>query len=114
MTVKRVVLIMTCVVVAALGWVFAVSQWETASRIATVASALAGVAAVGIGIWAALPGANQSGIVVRNTGAAKTAGAGKAVTGYHGSKPQGPITVKRTGDAEARGEGDAISGYSEK
>lgn len=48
---KRMVLVVTCVVVTALGWVFAVSQWETASRIATVASALAGVAAVGIGIW---------------------------------------------------------------
>jgi len=111
---KRVVLVMTCVVVAVLGCVFAVSQWDTASRIATLASALAGVAAVGIGIWAALPGTSPSGIVVRNTGAAKTAGAGSAVSGYHGSRPQGPVTLEQTGDAEATGDGDAVSGYSEK
>ncbi|UKY47839.1 hypothetical protein [Streptomyces inhibens] len=115
MTIKRVVLVGTCVVVAVLGWVFAVSQWETASRIATVASALAGVAAVGIGIWAALPGARPTGIVVRDTGAAKTAGTGNAVTGYHGSgSTDAAVTVERTGDAEATGDGDAISGYSER
>jgi hypothetical protein len=114
MTLKRVVLVMTCMVVAALGWIFAVSRWETASRIATVASALAGVAAVGVGIWAALPGASPSGIVLRNTGTAKTAGPGSAVSGYRGSRPQGPVTVEQTGDADATGEGDAISGYSEK
>jgi hypothetical protein len=114
MTLKRMVLVVTCVLVAVLGWVFAVSQWETASRIATVASALAGVAAVGVGIWAALPGASPSGIVVRDTGAAKTAGAGSAVSGYRGSRPRGPVTVEQTGDAEATGEGGAISGYSEK
>ncbi|MGW3738010.1 hypothetical protein [Streptomyces sp. NPDC005148] len=114
MTMKRVVLAGTCVVVAVLGWVFAVSQWETASRIATVASALAGVAAVGIGIWAALPDTSSSGIVVRDTGAVKTAGAGNAVSGYHGNRPRGPVTVERTGDADATGDGNAISGYSEE
>lgn len=114
MTLKRMVLVATCVVVAVLGWMFAVSQWETASRIATVASALAGVAAVGVGIWAALPGVSQSAVVVRETSTAKTAGKGNAVTGYHGSGSARPVTVERTGDAEATGDGDAISGYSEK
>ncbi|MDX2647058.1 hypothetical protein PV341_26540 [Streptomyces sp. PA03-1a] len=114
MTMKRVVLAGTCVVVAVLGWVFALSQWETASRIATVASALAGVAAVGVGIWAALPHASSSEVVVRDTGAARTAGSGNAVSGNRGSRPLGPVTVERTGDAEASGEGDAVSGYSER
>ncbi|GAA2440358.1 DUF4158 domain-containing protein [Streptomyces glaucus] len=114
MTLKRVVLVVTCVVVAVLGWMFTVSQWETASRIATVASALAGVAAVGVGIWAALPGASQSAVVVRETSTAKSAGKGNAVTGYHGGGSTRPVTVERTGDAEATGDGDAISGYSDK
>jgi hypothetical protein len=114
MTLKRMVLVATCMVVAVLGWMFAVSQWETASRIATVASALAGVAAVGIGIWAALPGVSQAAVVVRETSTAKTAGKGNAVTGYYGSGSARPVTVERTGDAEATGDGDAISGYSEK
>ncbi|MEU0304341.1 hypothetical protein ABZ252_33560 [Streptomyces sp. NPDC006175] len=114
MTTKRVVLVVTCVVVAALGWVFAITQWETASRIATVVSALAGMAAVGIGIWAALPGPDRAGVVVRDTGAAQAEGAGRAVTGYQGSGPAGSVTVERTGDAGTTGGGDAISGYSEK
>ncbi|MEU5083068.1 MULTISPECIES: hypothetical protein [Streptomyces] len=108
------VAIVTCAVVAILGWLFAVSQWETASRIATVASALAGVAAVGIGIWAALPGAGQGGIAVRDTSSARTTGPGDAVSGFQGKKSSGTVTVERTGSAEATGEGNAISGYSEK
>lgn len=114
MTIKRMVLIVTCVVVAALGWFFAASQWETASRAATLASALAGVAAVGVAIWAALLGSGQAGIAVQNSGAAKTAGKGNAVTGVSVSSSSGPVTVEGTGNAEATGEGDAISGFSEK
>lgn len=110
---KRVVLIVTCVVVAALGWVFTVTQWETASRIATAASALAGVAAVGVAIWAGLGGFGQAEHVVRDTGPVTTGGAGNAVSGSRRRRARGAVTVERTGEARATGDGDAVSGYSE-
>lgn len=46
----------TCLLVSGLGGVFTVTQWDRASRIATVVSALAAVAAVGVAVWAAISG----------------------------------------------------------
>jgi hypothetical protein len=108
-----VVLLVTGLVVAALGGVFAVTQWDTADRLATVLSALAAVAAVGISVWAALPAAGR-GTSVRVVGSGKAvAGAGgTAVTGASGPAGSAPhqVDVQNTGDADASNGGDATSG----
>jgi hypothetical protein len=88
-----------------------VTQWYRASRIATVVSALAAVAAVGVAVWAALP---RSGATVRvsNTGPAIAGAGGRANSGLTGrvGKLKGPVEVDRTGRADALNGGEADSG----
>ncbi|CAM3959184.1 hypothetical protein KIPE111705_33505 [Kibdelosporangium persicum] len=105
----RIVLIVSCLLVAGLGVWFAVVRWEDANKIATAASALGAVAAVGVAVWAALrtPPARKS-VKVSNTGDATADSGGRAITGVVGNA--GHVRVTRTGDAKASGGGDAVSG----
>ena len=106
----RVALLVTCFVVAGLGTWFALSRWDDANRLATIASALGAVAAIGIAIWSALHGPSpQKSVTVKNTGKA-TATSGKAVTGVVGRGSIGMIRVEQTGDAKTSGDGNAITG----
>ncbi|HET9663941.1 MAG TPA: hypothetical protein VFP00_06920, partial [Burkholderiales bacterium] len=61
---RRVVIIATCVAVAVLGAVFAVVGWDRAERWAAVISALVAVAALGVGVWAAIPPRTAGGLRV--------------------------------------------------
>ncbi|MER6513311.1 hypothetical protein ABT158_41325 [Nonomuraea sp. NPDC001636] len=112
MTVQRWVLAGTAVVVAVLAVVFAVLGWDWADKAASVVSALAGVAALGVAVWAAWPVASGGGSVrVSHTGRATTSGAGRANTGFSGraSAVPGRVRVKRTGQASSD-DGDANTG----
>ncbi|WP_440072015.1 hypothetical protein [Streptosporangium sp. OZ121] len=89
-------------------------RWESANKIATAVSALAGLAAVGVALWAGWPAVSAGGgrMHVKKTGAATASGAGDAntgVVGTSGSVP-GDLAVDGSGDAKASGEGDANSG----
>ena len=90
---------------------FTVTQWDRASRIATVVSALAAVAAVGVAVWAALP---RSGATVRvsNTQEAIAGRGGRANSGLAGPARglKGPVEVEGTGRADASNGGDANTG----
>lgn len=111
MTIRRIVILITCVVVATLAVVFAVSHWDQANRIATVTSALAAVAALGVAVWAALPGSGPVARVSR-TGRATAGGPGsRANTGVSGvASTPGTVVADRTSDARATGGGSANSG----
>lgn len=106
-------LIVSCLVVAGLAAWFAVARWEDANKVATVASALGAVAAVGVAAWAALrtPLARRSFTVTR-TGRATAREGGRANTGISGKADQvdGSVHVERTGDATASGDSDANTG----
>lgn len=115
MTARRIVLLITGLVVAGLGAAFAVLRWDDANRVATVASALATVAALGLAVWAALPGGRPGHTLrVSHTGKAVAGAGGTAVSGVSGSagSATGDIDVHDTGDAEASGGGNATSGVS--
>jgi hypothetical protein len=113
----RAAAVVTCVVTAGLGGWFAVARWDQANKLATVASALGAVAAVGVAIWTALRGSpGRAGrarwIRVSGTGKAMaTAPGSSAVSGVRG-KPAGDVSlrVRDSGDAEAGGGGNAVSG----
>jgi hypothetical protein len=113
MNVGRVVLAVTCLVVAGLGAWFAVVRWDEASKVATLAAALAGVAAVGVAVWAALPARQyKSGIRVIGTGNATAGNGGVANSGLRASVDKLPdrIEIGRTGKADAAGGGIATTG----
>ncbi len=112
MSARRVALLLTCLVVAGMAGWFAVARWEQASRVATVVSALAAVAAVGVAAWAALPGSDRRTVRVSNTGPATAGQGGRAVSGLTGPAAglRGSIEVDRTGRADAPGGGDATTG----
>lgn len=111
MNARRVVIVLTCVVVAGLGATFALTQWDNANRIATSASALASVAAVGVAVWAGLA-ASRTGVRASRTGKATATGQGsRSNSGVAGSaKLAGPALADRTGDARAAEGGSANSG----
>ena len=109
----RAALIVTCGVVAGLGAWFAIARWEDANRIATVASALGAVAAVGIAIWAALrTPARPNSINIKDTGKANADSGGHANTGLRGKAASldGGLEISGTGDAESTGRGNASTG----
>lgn len=111
-TVRRWVLAGTAIAVAVLAVVFAFVWWDQAGTVASVVSALAGVAGVGVAIWAAWPAASGGGgIRVSGTGKAVARGGGRANTGVIGRADAMPgrVEVTRTGDAEAE-DGDANTG----
>jgi len=106
------VLVVTCLVVGGLCAWFAVNNSGDADEIATLISALAAVAGIGIAVWAAIPGSaapwTASAI---ETGKAVAHRRSRAITGIAGvhANPAG-MTAKRTGDARATDSADAISG----
>jgi hypothetical protein len=111
MNAGRVVLVLTCLLVAGLGGWFAVARWDEANKVATMASALGAVAAVGVAVWVALrePGPRGS-IRVSRTSRAAAGKGGRANTGVRGNAVDaGSVRVEHTGDAEAIG-GDANTG----
>ncbi len=113
MNIGRVVLIVSGVVVAALGIWFAVARWDDANKVAAVVSALGAVAAVGVSVWAALRAPrSRTSLVVSDTGQAIAGSGGQAVTGVSGraDRVDGSIRVERTGVAKASGGGDAVTG----
>jgi hypothetical protein len=113
MTVRRVVLLVTCMAVMVLGGLLSLMQWNRANRIATAVSALSAVAAVGVAVWAApsRPGAR---IRVRRTGEARSGPGGTANTGLAAPARglQVSVEVERTGDADASGGGNANTGIN--
>ncbi|MGH3380756.1 MAG: hypothetical protein ACRDP6_39085 [Actinoallomurus sp.] len=116
MSVRRVVLAVTCVVVAVLAAVlaavFGLLSWDQANKVATSVSALAGVAAVGVAVWAAFPGSAGAKIRVVGSGRAVSGRGGTAVSGVRApaTEVSGEIGVERSGDADASAGGDAVSG----
>jgi hypothetical protein len=109
MTARQVVIVVTCIVVAALGAVFTLTRWEHANRVATVVSALA---AVGVAVWAALSQFSSAGARVRRTGSATASGpVSRANSGVTGPAAlSGSVVADRTGDAQATGGSSANSG----
>ncbi|MFJ4368848.1 hypothetical protein ACIP4S_32590 [Streptomyces chartreusis] len=116
---RRVTVLVTSGVVAVLAALFAVLRWDDADKIASAVSALAGVAAVGIGVWAGLtphgtdqPEPRAAVLRVSGTGRATAGPSGRANTGVVASGGSLPseVRVENTGDADASGGGEADSG----
>ncbi|RAO00784.1 hypothetical protein [Micromonospora noduli] len=104
MKLGRWVLVITLLVVAGLGFWFSVARWDDASKIASVLSALAGIAAVGVAVWAALRGtAVSSKTIIKSSGNA-TSDSGDANTGVKGKSVPSGISVKieKSGDAKSK------------
>lgn len=113
MKAARVVLVITCLVVAGLAVWFVVARWDTANKVAAAVGALAAVAAIGVAIWAALRGPSQSAVLqVHKTGDAIAHG-GRANAGIHvgtGGALPSEARATRTGRAEASEGGSANTG----
>ncbi|NUQ98438.1 MAG: hypothetical protein HOY79_18435 [Streptomyces sp.] len=116
---RRVTILVTSGVVAVLAAVFAVLRWDDADKIASAVSALAGVAAVGIGVWAGLAaGGSDSArprpavLRVSGTGRAVAGPGGRANTGVvaQGGSLPSEVRVEDSGEADASGGGDADTG----
>lgn len=118
---RKSAVVATAGAVTVLAVVLAVVRWDDANKIASSVSALAGIAAVGVGVWAALrgtaDGGNPSGtrggsLHVSRTGRAVAGRGSRANTGVTGSGDALPaeVRVEHTGDAEASDEGEADSG----
>jgi len=107
----RWTLFVTVLVVGGLAVALVFVSSGVASQVEAAVSALAAVAAIGTGVWAALPhGSGNSGpdgvAVAEQTGAATADGPGsKANSGVKGSG-----IAKRTGRAKATGGGSANTG----
>nr|WP_052478710.1 hypothetical protein [Kibdelosporangium sp. MJ126-NF4]CEL20161.1 hypothetical protein [Kibdelosporangium sp. MJ126-NF4]CTQ97386.1 hypothetical protein [Kibdelosporangium sp. MJ126-NF4] len=110
MTAGRVILILTCLVVAGLGGWFVLAQWDVANRAATVSSALGAVAAVGVAIWAALRTNTGNTVRASRTGNATARRNGSANTGVRLGEASGRVRADRTGDATASDGGSATTG----
>lgn len=85
----RVALVASGVVVAVLAVLFLVLEWDDANKIATSVSALAGVAAVGVAVWAAWP------VVAEGRSGVRVSRTGKATAGPGGGRTQGSRRVVR-------------------
>ncbi len=109
--VRRLVLLTTALVVAGLGTTFALLQWDASSRLATVLSALAAIASIGVAVWAALPGTGHR-LHVAHTGAASAAAGGRANSGVIATAATTGcgIDVSHTGQAQASDGGNANTG----
>ena len=111
MTAGRWVLFATVLVVGGMSVAFVFISSNVAGQVEAAVSAVAGVAAIGTGVWAALPhGTGTHGTagvaVAARTGAATAEGPGsKANSGVRGAG-----TVKHTGTASATGGGSANTG----
>ncbi len=103
-------LLVTGILGAGLALLFLLLRWEDANKVATSVSAVAGVAAVGVAVWAAWPVfLSRGGVRVTRTGKATAGASGKANTGYSsdGQSVLPNVSVDRTGDAQG---GDANTG----
>ncbi|MEV6159474.1 hypothetical protein AB0L53_54995 [Nonomuraea sp. NPDC052129] len=116
MNARRTVIVVTAAVVVVVAVVLAVLRWDDANKLASALSALAGLAAVGVGVWAALPGSAQGRIRASRTGKAVAGRGGWANTGVSikgapsiKSTAAGDVRADHTGDADASG-GDANTG----
>ncbi|GAA4365627.1 hypothetical protein GCM10023088_11240 [Actinomadura verrucosospora] len=107
----RWVLVATCLGVTVLAVVLAVLEWDRANKLATSVSALAGVAAVGVAVWAVLARSSRAQVRVRDSGRAVATRGGRASTGVRSpaSEPSDAI-VEHSGDAEASDNGQASTG----
>jgi hypothetical protein len=104
------VIVVTAAVVVVVAVVLAVLRWDEANKLASALSALAGLAAVGVGVWAALPGSALGRIRASRTGKAVARRGGSANTGVSGKgDAAGDVRADHTGDADASG-GDANTG----
>jgi len=114
MTKKRIVLIVTCLLVAALGAWLAIVRGKNGEEIATAVSALGAVAAVGVAIWAALRGSQgETSMRVSRTGKATTE-TGNANSGISiKADTVGSGKAERTGDAKS-GKGHANTGIQQE
>jgi hypothetical protein len=113
MSARRAVMVGTAGVVAVLAVVFVVLRWDAANKIAVLMTALAAVAAVGVALWAGLPGVKSGGRVrVSRTGRAIAGPGGRANSGISGPADSLPddLQLNRTGDADAFNGGDANTG----
>jgi hypothetical protein len=114
---QRAAVVLTCLVVSGLGCWLLAAQWGQANRVATIASALGTVAAVGVGVWAAVRKSEPSRVSVRvvRTGRAEAGRGGTAVAGVRISGAPTPRSVRayRTGQAEAGDGGEAVTGVYE-
>jgi hypothetical protein len=110
-SIRRLVLLLTALVVAALAAFFAWVGLDQSGRIATVLAGLVAVAALGVAVWAALPGDHSSRVLVSHSGPARARKRGIATTGVSGTVPLArPVEVEHTGLAEASEGGEATSG----
>ncbi|MEV4371862.1 hypothetical protein AB0J71_32660 [Nonomuraea sp. NPDC049637] len=110
MNARRTVILVTAALVVIAAVVLAVLRWDDANKLASSLSALAGLAAVGVGIYAALPSSARTRVRVSRTGRA-VANGGTANTGVSGTTAvAGEVQVDHTGDARASGRGDANTG----
>jgi hypothetical protein len=116
MGMRRIALMATAGVVAVLAVLLVVMRWDSANKIAVAVTALAAVAAVGVAIWAALPGARDKGVRVSRTGPAAAGPGGRANSGFSGPSGSLPddVVVDQTGSADASNGGDANSGIQLK
>ena len=111
MTAGRGALFMAVLAVGGLAVAFVFLSAGVAGQVEAAVSALAAVAAVGTGVWAALPHGGKgddhaSGVTAEQTGLATAEGAGSAAN----SGVRGAGAAKATGDATATGGGRANTG----
>ena len=94
--------VVTCGVVAVLAVVLVVLRWDNANKVAVIVSALAAVAAVGVGVWTALSGgARDARVVVKRSGRSRGVG---SVSGFEGAgSSRGEFRVEDSGPAEDGG-----------
>jgi hypothetical protein len=113
MSTRRVVLLVTFLAAGGLlAWLTVVS-WDDASRIATIASAVAAVAMIGVAVWAALPATAARGRSRASlTGEAVAKGSGSSANSgiIAPAGSSGEQAAHRTGRADAADGGQANSG----
>ncbi|POX51654.1 hypothetical protein C3489_19475 [Streptomyces sp. Ru71] len=110
----RAVLAATGLVIAVFAGALSFLSWERANQVAGVASALFGVAALGLSVHTLLaPARGAAAVRVSGTGKATANGGGDANTGFVSATPgaaPGEVSVDGTGDAQADG-GSANTGF---
>ncbi|MFF2397431.1 hypothetical protein [Nocardia sp. NPDC058114] len=111
MTAGRVALILTALTVTVLAAALIVLKWDDANKVFTAVAALAGVAGVGVAIWAALGAKPRKSVKVKKSGNAISGPNGVAVSGAKvAATHDGEVAVVDSGKADARLGGSAVSG----
>src|ERR1700730_10580757 len=111
MTTARTALLATCVAVTLLAVLFIALTWEDENKLATSVAALAGVASLGVAVWAVLKRPQTARLTIRNSGTAHGSG-GVATSGISGrvGRHPGDILVEDSGEAIAKQDGEANTG----